>query len=183
MDGSYTILALDLASQTGWALSRLDGGEASSGTLRLAGDEPEEKGAVLLGWLIDMFTVSPFHHLIYEAPIPVSHMGGKTNARTTQITFGLPMVAGAAAIKLGVKGGRVRKARPNDVRKHFIGTRSAGDKNSTKRAVITRCRQLGFDPADDNEADALALLDYQRALLSKSFSAASGPLFRGKSIV
>lgn len=180
MDPDYQILALDLATTTGWARSRLDGDAHSSGAFRLKGDYPEEKGAVLATWIIDMYRVSPFHHLIYEAPLPVSHMGGKTNVNTTQIGFGLPMVAGAIALKLGVKMTRIKKVKPNDVRKHFIGKRSAGSREDTKRAVIMRCRQLGWHPADDNEADALAVLDYQRALLNASYGAASGPLFTTK---
>jgi Holliday junction resolvasome RuvABC endonuclease subunit len=35
-----------------------------------------------------------------------------------------------------------------------------GRGNADKAAVIAAVRVLGFDPADDNEADALALLDW-----------------------
>ena len=35
-----------------------------------------------------------------------------------------------------------------------------GKGNADKDAVIAAVRALGFDPADDNEADALALLDW-----------------------
>ncbi|MFZ1416691.1 MAG: hypothetical protein WAS73_19270 [Defluviicoccus sp.] len=36
----------------------------------------------------------------------------------------------------------------------------AGKGNADKAAVIDAVRKLGFNPADDNEADALALLDW-----------------------
>jgi hypothetical protein len=36
----------------------------------------------------------------------------------------------------------------------------AGKGNADKAAVIEAVRALGFDPQDDNEADALALLDW-----------------------
>ena len=36
----------------------------------------------------------------------------------------------------------------------------AGKGNADKQAVIDAIRQLGFQPADDNEADALALLNW-----------------------
>ena len=36
----------------------------------------------------------------------------------------------------------------------------AGKGNADKEAVITTVRALGFDPLDDNEADALVLLDW-----------------------
>jgi crossover junction endodeoxyribonuclease RuvC len=35
-----------------------------------------------------------------------------------------------------------------------------GKGNADKGAVIAAVRALGFDPVDDNEADALALLDW-----------------------
>jgi crossover junction endodeoxyribonuclease RuvC len=35
-----------------------------------------------------------------------------------------------------------------------------GRGNADKDAVIAAVRALGFDPIDDNEADALALLDW-----------------------
>ena len=36
----------------------------------------------------------------------------------------------------------------------------AGKGNADKQAVIDAVRRLGFQPADDNEADALALLHW-----------------------
>jgi hypothetical protein len=36
----------------------------------------------------------------------------------------------------------------------------AGKGNADKAAVIAAVKALGFDPQDDNEADALALLDW-----------------------
>jgi Holliday junction resolvasome RuvABC endonuclease subunit len=35
-----------------------------------------------------------------------------------------------------------------------------GRGNADKDAVVAAVRELGFDPKDDNEADALALLDW-----------------------
>jgi Holliday junction resolvasome RuvABC endonuclease subunit len=39
-----------------------------------------------------------------------------------------------------------------------IKRHATGNGNANKEAVIAAVRALGFDPADDNEADALALL-------------------------
>jgi len=173
----YTILALDLATQTGWAQSRLDGAGLVSGSVRLRGKEPEEKGAHLQMIIMDHFKVMPFHHLIYEGAVPTSHLRGKTNVDTTYTAYGFPIAVGSTAINMGFPISRVLRVKVNDWRRHFIGTTSAGDRKETKRAVIARCRQLGWNPADDNEADALGILDYQRALLSPRYSASSGPLF------
>ena len=38
----------------------------------------------------------------------------------------------------------------------------SGRGNADKDAVIAAVRALGFEPTDDNEADALALLDWAR---------------------
>jgi Holliday junction resolvasome RuvABC endonuclease subunit len=35
-----------------------------------------------------------------------------------------------------------------------------GKGNAKKEAMIERCKERGFEPQDDNEADAYALLDY-----------------------
>lgn len=50
---------------------------------------------------------------------------------------------------------------------HELGYRPAADppegraaQRASKEEVIAGVRRLGFDPADDNEADALALLDW-----------------------
>jgi len=37
---------------------------------------------------------------------------------------------------------------------------ATGKGNAPKEAVIAAMRALGFSPADDNEADTLALLDW-----------------------
>jgi crossover junction endodeoxyribonuclease RuvC len=41
-----------------------------------------------------------------------------------------------------------------------IKRHTTGRGNADKEAVIAAVRALGFDPVDDNEADALALLDW-----------------------
>ena len=42
----------------------------------------------------------------------------------------------------------------------ILGGDIAGKGNADKRAVIDAVRRIGFGPADDNEADALALLHW-----------------------
>jgi hypothetical protein len=51
---------------------------------------------------------------------------------------------------------RVRRGVPvGTIKRH-----ATGNGNANKQAVIAAVRALGFDPADDNEADALALLHW-----------------------
>ena len=179
--GDLAILALDLATKTGWAYSRVDGSGEASGVLKLAGEQPEERAANLIRWIIGFARVSPFDHLVYEAPLPPSFMAGKTNVQTAQLLLALPVAAGAAALLMPrpLPMHRITQARPNDVRKHFIGMSTAGGREQTKRAVIARCRAMGWTPRDDNEADAIALLDYRRALLNSKLAVRATPLFGG----
>lgn len=65
-------------------------------------------------------------------------------------------------------------------RKHFLGFGRAGkgQKVDWKKLAIQRCRQLGHNPKDHNEAEAIAVLDYARCLHDPRFGAASTELSR-----
>lgn len=53
------------------------------------------------------------------------------------------------------------------IRKHFLAPHKVPRKSAEiKAAVIARCRALGLKPELDDDADALALLDYTLALKS-----------------
>ncbi len=54
-----------------------------------------------------------------------------------------------------------------DIRRHFIGSCRAPKEIPQKErrawikdSTVTMCRKRGFRPADDNDADALALFSY-----------------------
>ena len=175
----HVLLTLDLATTFGFALGDVVGDATFSGSKTLRGDHPEEKAADLIGWLLDLWDVSPWDRLVYEAPIESMTMGGKTNQKTAQILLSLPVVAGAISLRLGVRMDRIRRAKIEAVRKHFVGVARMGDRHEMKQAVIRRCNQLGWYPVDDNEADALALYDYVRGTLRADHAARSGPLFDG----
>lgn len=174
---AYKVLALDLATTFGWAYGGLDSGLDRSGSARLRGDHIEERAADFMGWMIGFFRENPVHDCIWEAPIAASHLAGQTRVETTQILFSLPTIAGAICLKSGLRMDRMSAVRPDAVRKHFTGRAKWGSRKAAKRAVIDRCRQLGHRPLDDNEADAIAIFDYRRAVLRPSYAAASGPLF------
>jgi hypothetical protein len=180
---AYRVLALDLATTTGFAIGAagtdVNYAGIRSGSIRLKGETADERGAALLKFMRDLYRVEPYLHVVYEAPLATAHMAGKTNVNTTMLLFGLAMIAGATAIALGVRPDRIRRARPDDVRRHFLGVRSAGGRDETKRAVMARCRALGRDPGDDNEADAIALLDYQLSLLRPGHGIRTSPLISG----
>lgn len=185
-----TILALDLASVTGWA-EGAPGGPITSGSLRLgdAGAGQGERFTALFRWLWTRLSAFPPAAIWFEAPLPPSHMRGHTNVDTSTFLMGLPAVVQTVAQLKGVY--RVEKAHVQDVRQHFIaghgflyrGKPLTGRRNlpskEAKFCVTERCRQLGREPHDDNEADAVALLSYALALARPSLGTESTPLFEG----
>lgn len=164
-----TIMALDLATRTGFAIGK-PGGAIRSGSVRLRDSEDiNSRGFRKLGiWLRDQFSVEMPELVMIEAPLPVGAMidwdGGdghrpKFRSNPNTIFFLNGLVSGAHTI-CGPYGVRCLEASVQTVRKHFVG--HARPENP-KAAVIARCRQLGLMASqnkDDNEADALALHDY-----------------------
>lgn len=174
MTGS--ILALDLATQMGWCEGEPGtGARPFSGTHRLApaGSTP---GAVFGGavdWLATRLTAGRYRMIVYEAPMDPRHM--KTNINTARILLGLPAIVEGIAHQTG--HWRVMEASVHDVRKHLLGGRPS--KGDAKRAVIERLRVIGYQPADDNEADAIALWLYACAVAEPRRTQMTSPLFRG----
>ncbi|MCT4654255.1 MAG: hypothetical protein N4A65_00435 [Cohaesibacter sp.] len=70
-------------------------------------------------------------------------------------------------------------------RKHFLLGRTppkehrvkGKQSNWYKKAVKQRCQDLGWQIKDDNQADALGLLDYSRSRMDPTYAAKSTPLF------
>jgi Holliday junction resolvasome RuvABC endonuclease subunit len=141
------ILALDLGSLTGWALRAADG-SITSGTTEFKNDRWQGGGMRFLRfkhWLTEMNSIAAEVELVaYEqvrrhAGVDPSHVYG-----------------GWLAI-LGVWCEHYRipyQGVPVGTIKKYI----AGKGNADKPAVINAIRARGFNPADDNEADAIAIL-------------------------
>lgn len=149
------ILALDLATRTGWALGParwFDHGEVKFGTVLLkgVGDEAERAWGNLSCWLRDMLTTNDIDVIAVEAPL-ARVMDGGTNAATVILLNGLyANIVGCAACY----GIRVRKVASTTARKSFMGV---GRPDNPKLAVKIHARLCGWMVRDDNEADALAV--------------------------
>jgi hypothetical protein len=167
------VLALDLASQTGWAVGP-PGGDPTSGTMRFGGEgrSHEATFAGALRWMSDKCMLYRPTVVVWEAPLPTSFKGGSTNINTSTLLFGLPAIIGAVAHLKGIYD--VRKARTTDVRHHFIGSNPKG--KDGKKLVQRQCRAMGFDVADDNEADAIATWFYMCALIDPKLAVVPTPL-------
>jgi crossover junction endodeoxyribonuclease RuvC len=143
------IFALDLGQRTGWAIRNRDGAIAS-GVHEFRPGRFEGGGMMWLrfrGWLQEIDETSGgigvvvFEEVRRHAGTAASHIYGGYLAHLT---------AWAEANKIPYRGVPV-----GTIKRHVTGKG-----NADKQAVIDAVRKLGFAPADDNEADALALLNW-----------------------
>lgn len=168
------VLALDLASTSGWAVGE-PGGTPISGSIRFAskGASHEAIFANATQWMEAGIALHAPSLVVWEAPLATSFRRGTSNIDTTTLLFGLPAIVGAVAYLRGVFD--LRKASTRDVRMHFIGQNPKG--HIGKKLVMRQCRAMGWNPIDDNESDALALWHYMCALIEPKLAIAPTPLF------
>lgn len=142
-----TILALDLGTSTGWALSCPDGA-IISGTMSFRPSRYEGGGMRYLrfrSWLNEINNRSgPIGSIYFEE---VRRHAG-TDAAHIYGGFLAHLTSWCEAEKIAYQG------TPVGTIKLFI----AGKGNADKNAVINAVRARGYNPADDNEADAIAIL-------------------------
>ena len=146
---SHVILALDLGQRTGWAVRSRDGAIAS-GVHEFRPGRFEGGGMIWLrfrAWLQEVDeTTGGVRVVVFEEVR--RHLG--TGAAHAFGGFLAHLTAWAEANKIRYQGVPV-----GTIKRHIVGKGNAG-----KQAVIDAVSRLGFAPADDNEADALALLDW-----------------------
>jgi Holliday junction resolvasome RuvABC endonuclease subunit len=147
------ILALDLATKTGYALR--ENGLLFSGVQVFdvkRGESPGMRFLRLTRFLDDTGTnMKPGDLLVYEQ---AHHRGGAA----TQCCVGLMTHALSWAAANGIEHAGVHTA---TLKKWATGS-GKGDKNAMKTVAAA---MLGRDPIDDNEADAVLLLAYAEAEL------------------
>lgn len=143
-----SILALDLGTKTGWAVLRVDG-KVESGTVNFSLKKNEGQGQRYVKfrhWLVEIKNTHDLTHIYYEVV-----MGHGAFAVIAAHVFGgmlATMQAFGEHHQIPYEGFGV-----STIKKRF-----AGHGKATKGDMIAQCRALGFTPADDNEADAIALL-------------------------
>lgn len=143
------ILALDLGQTTGWAVRTPDG-VITSGTAEFKPGRFQSVGMTYLrfrGWLEEIRDTAGgvgaiwFEEVVAHRGVAASHAYGAFLGHLT---------AWAEAREIPYAGVPV-----GTIKRHVTGRG-----NADKAAVIAAVRRLGFNPADDNEADALAILDW-----------------------
>jgi hypothetical protein len=97
----------------------------------------------------------------YESPI-VRRIDG---VRKLRKLFGFVNEVEACAVARKIP---CVEERSETIRAHFLGPKRPKKSAEIDIAVKVRCRLLGWDVEDDNEADALAGMDYLMSLQSRS---------------
>ena len=142
-----SILALDLGTSTGWAMSP-PSGPIASGTMSFRPSRYDGGGMRYLrfrNWLNQFVTGGDVIQAVYFEEVR-RHVG--TDAAHIYGGFLACLSAWCEENGLAYQGV------PVGTIKRF----TTGKGNADKAAVIAALRELGFSPTDDNEADALAIL-------------------------
>ena len=143
------VLALDLGTITGWAIMDT-AGSIASGTACFKQNRFEGGGMPYLRfkrWLTEMKQMCGGIDAVYFEEVR-RHLG--TDAAHKYGGFLGQLTAWCEHHKIPYQGVPV-----GTIKKHITSKGNAG-----KNEVIAAVRAKGFKPADDNEADALALMDY-----------------------
>lgn len=148
------IYALDQNSITGWAVERI-GGPILCGFQAFPRTSPRRgghQGLTFARWLHDELASWQPERVIYEQPLPPFRQG---QTHTATITMGFAYLIDMVCSQLGLPVSCVPQ---QTWCKAFTGS-GKRDKN-TKGRVIAECHRRGFEPPDDNAADALGIAAY-----------------------
>ena len=167
------VVALDLATTTGWAWHRVGMPRPFFGAMKLPGG-PHEVGKpadALERFLRDLFLTlrpeGPPTHYFFEA----QHIDGQINIDTVYRLIALGGIVEKFAFQTGAK---VYKVHISEWRKHFIG-RGAGFKRDgagrylpgedPKELAIQKCAQYGWHTDVADAAEACGILDFSLSLI------------------
>lgn len=143
-----SILALDLGTKLGYAI-RSDSGAIVSGTIDFSNRRYEGGGMRYLKferWLEETHQAAPIKEVVFE------EVRRHLSTDSSHVYGGLLGILTAFCEKKGIP---YQGVSIGTIKKHATGKGNAG-----KPEMIAAARSRGFDPKDDNTADAIALLFY-----------------------
>lgn len=166
------ILALDIATATGWACGSHDPVPVTHGVLNLPKTK-EDIGRFLSAWrewlghAIEQMAPT---EIMFESPI----LTEVKNITTLRKLYSLAGIAELVALDYGLP---ISEANLSSIRTHFVGMRWAPKEITGKEArrkwikarTVSECRRRGFRVASDDDADALALLSFALSLKHPGF--------------
>ncbi len=150
-----SVLALDIATNLGWALHKPEMERPFFGQLKLPGKPGD------IGWrahrlrefLRDQHRMHRFTHLVFEA----QHVSSKIDMNVIQMLLGL---AGVTELFAHDKGIKIYKAHISEWRKHFLGRGSGFGNDNPKELALRQCAEFGWYPETHDAAEACGILDY-----------------------
>lgn len=145
------ILAIDCATQCGLA-SGEPGDKPHLETVNFgdSGDNHLEVGAQALKWIAYRLKDDRPDEIWMEEPLSFEAAEGRSSGASRVRLNGLYMVIGSAA---RLKGVPVHPVRITTARKGFLG-HGGLKRDVAKKRSRSMCRLLGWNPANDDEADA-----------------------------
>jgi hypothetical protein len=176
IDQTPDIIAFDIATTTGWARGRV-GTTPSSGSKRF-GTVEASPGAVFkhaMEWFEETLTnAAPPSIVVWEALLPPTAKQGETQAHVRDRLAGLHAIVLGTAHRFGIYQTAIYQVA--DIRQHFIGHRNLKTVKA-KRAVVERCRALGWPCESDDAGDALAAWHFACSLIDPAQALKVSPLF------
>ena len=169
------VLALDLATTTGWAFG-CPGSNPQCGHIRFTkeGSTRAQTYRVFREWLVNSWGSHNKPDLIcYESPAIPAFLGGRTNIETTRLLFGLAEHLEEWAYGCHVE---LREATTSQIRCHFLGQNLKA--KIAKPLTLERCKDFGWECTTTDEADAAALWDYTCCWLNPQLAFRTTPLFK-----
>jgi len=145
---AHNILALDLGTNTGWAVRDRDG-NIFHGTEKFSlrkKDHPGKRWEDFREWLFLSLNAHQIHVIAYE---DVRRHEGTRAAHVYGAFEALTQMAAK------IRGMRLLPVGVGVIKKHWTGKG-----NANKREMIVEARRRGFTPDTDNAADALAILHW-----------------------
>ncbi|WP_336801679.1 hypothetical protein [Kaistia sp. MMO-174] len=171
MTHSGSLLFLDIATRSGWA-EGVPGERPSFGSIKLApaGASGDEVLAGMVRFLGERIMAFPPRWIVYEAPLV-------RNQRTAELLMGLCGVVRGVSYRLGVRS--IKQIHVSTVRSRFLPKGYPKGGPELKAAVIDEVVRRGFDPANDDEADALAGWIVAVGMIAPKVSPQYDPLLAG----
>ena len=139
------VLALDLGTNCGWAIHR--GGAIDSGVLRLKTSRKDRPGERWIRFRRELLRlIQGVELVVYERVM------GHTGTEAAHIYGGLQAIV---EMVCEGQGRTLRWVKVHDIKRH-----ATGKANADKAAMIAAAKARGWTPIDDNDADALWILDW-----------------------
>jgi hypothetical protein len=169
------LLALDIATTTGFAIGRVGATAPQCGSIRFG--KPGASQLAICGhaleWAIDTIKPPLPDVVAIEALLPPQAARGKSNVDHDLLAHLHGIIMGVCFVR-GIF--KVRKHAVMTVRRHFIDLKTCR-RGESKAEVQRKCKELGWLAADADAADAAALWSYQASLIDPEQAVRISPLF------